>query len=169
MEGIHDLVDVGGLFVYGSEGEYGLSIKDRLNQRVVWSTSWEFGCEENRGAGTGILECEYCCTKFRIEFRYYEGVGWARFVDKLKELGKGLGDAKYGMQLDLHLDWVGYEPDSLVKEFEFDDFLAEANRGKVFQTEFQHQWSWAEIFKEWGDFMKKDEGDLETNKLEERG
>lgn len=65
-----------------------LSIEDTVDSCEVWATKWYLGSQENGGCGSRTLTYDHCCTWFRIDFRYYEGVGWARFMNRLRVLGK---------------------------------------------------------------------------------
>lgn len=74
---------------------------------------WDLGVKEKDGTGSGMLRCVCCFTQFRVDFKFYKGVGVALFVNRWKMLGEGPGKSNIlglspslpllvGLRRDLH-------------------------------------------------------------------
>ncbi|KAF7854700.1 hypothetical protein EAF04_010269 [Stromatinia cepivora] len=48
--------------------------------------------------GSGVRRCQKCPTEYRIDFKYCEGLGWARFFTRWKDFGSE-GEARWAQHL----------------------------------------------------------------------
>jgi hypothetical protein len=97
--------------------------------------------------GEGIIQCKYCLTEFRTDFKSFGGRGNAIFVTRWKDLGEGRSPLDHKWQSHVYgrksRDWLPVEFDrgSICaafeqKEhfrFEFDSLLTPQNKKELFR------------------------------------
>ncbi|CAG8958427.1 hypothetical protein HYFRA_00011104 [Hymenoscyphus fraxineus] len=117
----------------------------------LWSAAWSEDAKEMAGRGSGVLKCGECWARFRIDFKFYEGVGGAVFVNLWKDFGTGPGCSEWERCFRGRVAYPVVEGDEgFVGEegWEFDGLLKEEDRGKVIRDTYHGARSWARVLKE---------------------
>lgn len=118
---------------------------------IIQTAHWDEPKDNQNGEG--IIQCKYCLTEFRIDFKSFGGHGNAMFVTRWQDLGDGRSplDHKWQSHVGGHKrgDWLPVEFDrgSICAafeqkehfKFEFDSLLTLQNKKELFKKS-PYQW-----------------------------